>query len=1001
MQHTPTTSQKKAIEAELGPLLVLAGPGSGKTFCLTQRVRWLIERHGVAPERIYAFTFTNKAADEIASRLDTLGDAARLVKRSTIHKFCVDVLRSYGTSANVAPTFGIADEDYQLSLLRQLGSSERFQKPLLQAFARHRLRGDSLDANDARRFEKYQQTLRERNMLDFDQLLLRAADVVQHAASAEALRTRWDAILVDEFQDLNPIQYAIVRTLALNTSNVFAVGDCDQSIYGWAGADITLFRSFVNDFGVASEPLRLRENHRTAKHIFAYAQAFADRFPMFPELGGRQTVEARHTSMFPVEAKCFENAEQEAAWLIDDIRLQRETEHLSWSDFGVLYRRHDIGNALEPAFLVAGIPCRLATGRAVAEDPVVAYVTACLGVMLRPDDDGLKERFLRIVLPRTLVAAARAEAERRSCSILDYLRERQNDKKDTATADKIKRARATLRSLGAHLRRHTELPSLLDELLSRRVGQYRTQLEERHTELQDPEVNTDAAALAFRLSSVLQRQATVILSPMGGTEIPIKGMLHAIGVRRVEIGTPIAGAEFFGDKDSPRAPLVHTLFKAAQILTARSFESTFREFTAIDIETTGLNWKRCNIVEIAAARVRNGRIVAEFHSLMKPTIPIEAGATAMHQITEGEVADAPPFVEVWRRFQDFCGDDVLVAHNGEEFDFPVIRRLAHGLPGAARMATYDSMPLAYEITPSSHQLKALAELYGIDPGNSHRAADDARTLALVFTRLSAEQVTRSRKSCCANLLDHLGVGLALSQPLPETGDTKVLLEIARPFALGVFSAALDYYDSMCRETGAGSRATVEQVIAALGGVQLMERIRRAKSAEERYPTSMQRLRALTQGTHGMPIAEQVETLVERVALSGRDADTQEGRVNLLTLHATKGLEFSRVYMVGAEDGQFSADNASREELEESRRVFYVGMTRARDRLVFTRALSRNGKPTGGSAYLDELGLAQQTAGVVIPTEGRNLQMAGADSSRAPTSADSSLRSAQGGALRSG
>lgn len=961
LQHEPTPSQRAAIEADVGPLLVLAGPGSGKTFCLTQRVRRLIEHHGVAAERICAFTFTNRAAEEIAARLDALGPAARLVKRCTIHKFCVDVLREFGTSVNVDAAFGIADEDYQTTLLRQLGSSERNHKALLQSFARHRLRGDPLTPADARRFERYQQILRDRNMLDFDMLLLRAADVIRHAPAAESLRQRWDAILVDEFQDLNPVQYAIVRALAEGRRNIFAVGDCDQSIYGWAGADVRLFRTFINDFAVTGEPVRLRENHRTARQIFTLARRFAERIATFPELGGRAEIVATRETEHPVEAVTFESAEEELAWLIADIGRQRQRYGLSWGDFGLLYRRHEIGNALEPGLLIAGIPCRLAHGRAVAEDPVVRYVAACAGVMLRPQDAAVQERFLRLVLPRTLVAAASAEAERRGSTIFRWLREREESSADDVS-DRIKRAKATLKSLGAYLRRHTELSSLLEELLARRVGQYRTQLEVRHRELDDPEVNTEATALAFRIASALQRQALVTVARVGGAEIPIKGMLHALGLRRVEITRHGAGADHIGPADSPRAPLALTVFKAAQVLTARHFATTFQDFAAIDIETTGLDTKRCEIIEIAAVRVRNGRIAGEFHSLVRPTIPIDPGASMVHGLSDADVASAPRFADVWSAFRDFCGDDVLVAHNGEEFDFPVLRRLARGMAGAATMATYDSMPLAHEITSASHQLKALAREFGIDPGTAHRAADDARTLAQVFTRLSREQVTRSRKSCCVQLLAHLGVGLALSAPLPETGDARVLLAIATPFALGVFSEALDYYRTMRESLGDPSIPPLEHVIAELGGIETMERIRRARSAEERYPASMQRLRLLAAGTTGLPLHEQLAALLERIALSGREADTDEaGRVNLLTLHATKGLEFSRVYIVGAEDAQFAVENASVDDLDESRRAFYVGMTRARDRLVVTRALVRNGKPTGGATYLDELGLGARVA----------------------------------------
>jgi DNA helicase II / ATP-dependent DNA helicase PcrA len=176
--------------------------------------------------------------------------------------------------------------------------------------------------------------------------------------------------------------------------------------------------------------------------------------------------------------------------------------------------------------------------------------------------------------------------------------------------------------------------------------------------------------------------------------------------------------------------------------------------------------------------------------------------------------------------------------------------------------------------------------------------------------------------------------------------------------------------------------TLDDVIERLGGHELMERIRQKKTAEERYPSSMQRLRLLSAGVEGSAIADQVSTLLERVALSGREVgDDDAGRVNLLTLHATKGLEFSRVYIVGAEDGQFAKERDSRDELEENRRVFYVGMTRTKDRLVFTRSLSRSGKLTGGARFLDELGLPART-----PSSSVGLPAA------ASATADPSLRS---------
>jgi DNA polymerase III epsilon subunit family exonuclease len=954
VKHAPTPSQRTTIEADLRPLLVVAGPGSGKTFCLIERIRFLVERHRLQPDRIIAFTFTNKAAEEIATRLDELGEAAQRVRRTTIHKFCVDVLREHGTRISVDPGFGIADEEYQCALLAQLGSSVRNHKGLLQLFARHRLRGDPLGLTETRRYERYVEILRDRNMLDFDMLLLRTADALEHADAAEQVRRRWDAILVDEFQDLNPIQYNIIRVLAQASSNVFAVGDYDQSIYGWAGAEPKLFERYMNDFGI-TRPLFLEENRRTARHIFELARLVIDPNPSLPGFESRPTVQATRETDHAVEAFVFENAEAEAAWLIDDMRRQQTSyPDLAWGDFGLLYRTHEIGNLLEPALLMAGVPARLAHGRAVSEDPVIAWVVAALGVMLRPADPAGQEKYLSMVLPRTLTEWARSEAERRGQSMIAPLRQ-QLDRKGQ-NWEEIRRAVTSLKNLSAYMHRHHSLGTLLEELLSRRVGRYRNVLAERHIEIDDPETDTDATTLAFRLDSVLRNQRPVSIPRLGGAEIPIRAMLHEAGVRTVHLGQHV-GCEVIGaGGEVSGGVFARTVFKAAQILTARKFEGTFTDYTTVDIESTGLDRKRCEVVEIAAVRVRKGQPVAEYHTLVKPRVSIEPGATAVHGISWATVEKAPHFEQIWADFRDFCGDDVLVAHNGEDFDFPVIRRMAKGLPGVQTLATYDSMPLAYEITPASHRQEDLARQYGIDTGRAHSALDDARTLARVFARLNREKVTRSRKSANLQLLDHLGVALALSQPLPDTTDARVLFEIARPFALGIFGDALTYYEAMWER----GLPTVDDVIDRLGGRQLMERIRRERSAEERYPSSMQRLRMLATGMDGLRLREQLELLLERVALSGREAGEDDtGRVSLLTLHATKGLEFSRVYMVGAEDGQFFKNNDTREEQEESRRVFYVGMTRAKDRLVFTRALSRGGKPTGGSQFLDELGISQR------------------------------------------
>src|SRR5213075_832854 len=175
------------------------------------------------------------------------------------------------------------------------------------------------------------------------------------------------------------------------------------------------------------------------------------------------------------------------------------------------------------------------------------------------------------------------------------------------------------------------------------------------------------------------------------------------------------------------------------------------DFTAVDIETTGRDTATAQVIEIAAVRVRGGRVIDEYVSLVRPRVAIEPGATATHGISESEVAGAPYFEEIWPRLQEFLGKDVLVAHNGNQFDFPIIRRMAAelGLDGAEGFTTYDTLPLARELFEGSAKLEDLAKVLGVGAGQSHRALDDTRTLAHVFLGMNARKVEKARKTALA------------------------------------------------------------------------------------------------------------------------------------------------------------------------------------------------------------------------------------------------------------
>ncbi len=814
--QSPTPSQRLAIEADPASLLVLAGPGAGKTFCLTERIRFLIERHRFDPARICAFTFTNKAAGEIAHRLETqMGDAAARVKRGTIHAFCAELLRELGANVLLERGFGIADEEYQLSVLRRIeGRSRRWHKRVLNRFSAHRFRGDVLEHDELALFEKYEHFLEVRKLVDFDTLVIKAAELLERPADGAAIRSRWDVVLVDEFQDLNPVQYRIVRALAHDHGHVFAVGDDEQSIYSWAGADPRVFLAFAKDFRLSRE-VHLEENRRCPRDVFTFARKLIAFNP--PLFTSRFPPRADRESPFPIGVEGFETDEHESAWIIADVKRDREAHGHEWGDVALLYRKHEIGEALEAALLNAGIPCRLAHGRALADDPVVAYVLAALRVIARPKDALLRDAFFRVVLPKPLVDRARARAESKGRSVGDQLAiwAKGAQRKDE-DARRMRRAIADCRNLQALGRTHPSLAALVQDLLSRRVGVYRSLLEDRHDEITDPESLADVVALAARLRGARDRAAELWLPRMGGVEIALKGILIAIGFRTVTLGgAPPTGAEHIRPDETPSVGIVLGVFKAAQLLEIEDVGDPFDSFTAIDLETTDNDTSKAEIVEIAAVRVREGAIVEQYHSLVKPRVPIAPAATDTHGWRAEDVESSPFFEDVWPAFRDFCGEDVVVAHNGYDFDFKILQRMVRARDERFELCTYDTLPLARDLLHTSKKLEHLAPMFGIETGRSHRALDDTKALAQVTMALDNLKRIRSRKTALANLLDYVGLGLALSDPATLPDEGRLLREILRVYALGRYTNCLEVYE---REQGDDlTIPTVDEVIEALGG----------------------------------------------------------------------------------------------------------------------------------------------------------------------------------------
>ncbi len=982
MELDPLPQQRLAIEAPLGPVLVVAGPGAGKTFCLIARINHLINTFGMTPERICAVTFTNRAAEEIAGRLThTLGGRADGIMRGTIHALCLALLREHAEAAGVRKGFGVADEQYQKVILSRLHVPLEQRGSLLTRFSRHRVQKQdyALTADDARLYREYAAWLAHRNMLDFDDLVTKAEELCRTRGDiAAAIAARWDYLLVDEFQDVNAVQYDLLKRLAAPHGNFFAVGDDEQSIFTWTGADPYVLVRFGRDYGI-DRPIVLDKNCRCSRQIFETARRVLAHNPQLFE----KQLSAEQESPYEVGAFAFRDEEEEASWLLEDLRADRAASGLGWGDYAILYRRHKAGEYLEGRLLRAGIPCRLARGRSLVEDDVIKYVIAALRIVRNPSDPVALEAFARCVLSAHFLQEVEAAISTQGsgdflASVRALARRRPAQDPDTK---KLWRLVFQVENLHALPRAHCTLAPLVDEILSQSVGPYRNALEERHDELSDPADNPEAVRLAARLAAAIAEERSIAIEPQGGLEIALRGMLTAAGIRHVPSSqTSLTSstsprrklgevAEVVATDGGPHG-LARTLFKALQLLHAKDLDTALERYVTFDLETTDKDVEVCEVVEVGAVRVVGGEIVDRFHSLVQPYRPITPGATKVHGYTDADVRDAPSFAEIWPAFRAFIGDDVLIAHNGQHFDIPVLRRLAGGREGLHSLVFYDTLPLVRSLSRDSGKLEDLALRFGIDAGRAHHALDDAVTLARVYRELERQRGIRARKSVLVNLLDYLGLALALE---PRTGreaeraERDMLFKLAKFYTLGRYSDALAFYEMERERSGGAAAPSVDDVIRRLGGRALMTRLRAEPDPAQRYPAAVARLRALMDGDASATLADSIDRLLERVALSTSEGiEVAPDRVNLLTLHSTKGLEFSRVYIVGVEDYQIPGYRESTEhrqaEIEEARRLLYVGMTRTRERLVLTRVERRFGMEAGGSGFLEEMGLEAQGVG---------------------------------------
>ncbi len=429
-----TDPQRQAVLHRDGPLLVLAGAGSGKTRVITRRAARLVL---TADRRIdvLAVTFTNKAADEMTQRLAALGVGDRL-NACTFHSFCARLLRIHAGAAGIEPNFTILDRDDRRKAVQQAveacaASPANYPPAAIEmriSRAKNALKGVAEFAAEhddwqhrqvVQFYEQYEKLLAHQNALDFDDLLLRTAVLLRdHESLRDEIEGRYPYVLIDEYQDTNAAQYAIARLLTLRRRNLCATGDPDQSIYGWRGADIGNILSFERDYPDAVV-VRLEQNYRSTQRILSVAGALIT-------ANARRRDKALWTQNAagePVRVIEREDASAEADWIARDI-VDRLADGAAPCEIAVFYRMNAQSRAIEEALLRHGLAYQIARGTEFYARKEIKDVLAYLRVMLNPRDE---IALLRIIntpprgIGETTVERLRAAAAAKGITVLDYL----------------------------------------------------------------------------------------------------------------------------------------------------------------------------------------------------------------------------------------------------------------------------------------------------------------------------------------------------------------------------------------------------------------------------------------------------------------------------------------------------------------------------------------------------------------------------------------------------
>ena len=1057
IQELNEKQQQAAIPIE-GAMLVLAGPGTGKTKVITHRIAHLIRYHQVPPHSILAVTFTNKAAQEMLERVkELLGTRQGLdVRIHTFHAFCVGLLREHASEIGLSENFTIFDQETQeeilVECLRDLKLNQR-DYPLWQLrnlIGAHKIKLEEPlpQTNDVEEFQAirrtdraaiddsvmtynltelvkvYQSKLADHNALDFDDLISKSVEMLQEVPSIRAKYHKdIQFILVDEYQDINAAQYRLLKCLCRSPKrNLMVVADADQSIYSWRGSDPQYIEEFKSDF----EPtiVELEEHYRCGEKILRAAQSLIAQ-------NARQKESILKTHRGPgntIYHYALNRPEDEAEHIVKLIRQLVEQRHYSPGNIAVFYRTHKLADLLADLLYREGLEFqRIGQTNSFQEDhakDVVSYLNFIRWQLPRNLERTIN--FPQQLIDDLTLVRLKWLAQRDDLSLVELLRniEAYPDDVGPLTRRNIQQLFQQIDQFAAEIEGEntSRIASKLYELLERRRSPYRDEeIHEIENQLEIPRLQTAADTLFSgitrgdsiqivatygidsycaahiihqTLEGYLEYNVELQLLPSGVSEpdsVPSLDRSHSgitvlvgdfevipetetailIGVRQnvlpedSNVGILQLTQAQSASADAHSKSLI--ALKLCQRLLGYFERPNLTDMVVYDLETVGKNAEHTEIVEIAAKRLsRIGSELERYHQYVKPPHPIPPSSTRIHGIDNETVKNEPSIETVLPELLSFIQDRILIGHNVFEFDNVVLdRNLKKYLDRRLSNPYYDTLETARRLYPrESCRLEALAEKFNIEHDTMHRAIEDVDVTYQVFEKLIGVDLSRREVRSLTEFLPLVGVGLldaysnGGSKPIPSdwlarnteppaggqiaetSGEPSISVEQAFVQAA---ARCMQCHSPEFDELLAGlEQAEAEQTQSF---IQSLQRTKLVKFPED---IEWEELRAkfMNGVLHFEANTTEKELFnfldYQKLISNADEVEVKHDKLTLMTVHAAKGTEFPVVIIMGMEENTFPVwqRDATLEDIEEERRLFYVGMTRAVERLYLTSVVYR-------------------------------------------------------------